>query len=121
MIGGLLFRIGVGATPFLLPLLLQVGFGMTPFESGTITFAAAIGAIVMKFVAPPILRRYGFRNVLVVNALDRRRLRRAPCGLHADDADPAHHGAASHRRLLPLAAIHQHQRAALRRRVARAA
>jgi MFS family permease len=69
MTGGLLFRIGVGATPFLLPLLLQVGFGMSPFESGSITFAAAVGAIAMKFAAPPILRRYGFRNVLAVNAL----------------------------------------------------
>jgi MFS family permease len=69
LIGGLLFRIGVGATPFLLPLLLQVGFGMTPFASGTITFAAAIGAIAMKFVAPPTLRRFGFRNVLIANAV----------------------------------------------------
>ena len=69
MIGGLLFRIGVGATPFLLPLLLQLGFGLTPFQSGSITFAAAVGAIAMKFAAPPMLRRFGFRNVLVVNAL----------------------------------------------------
>ena len=69
MIGALLFRIGVGATPFLLPLLLQVGFGMSPFQSGSITFAAAVGAMAMKFAAPPMLRRYGFRNVLVVNAL----------------------------------------------------
>ena len=69
MLGTLLFRIGVGATPFLLPLLLQVGFGMSPFESGMITFAAAIGAIAMKFAAPPILRRFGFRNVLIVNAV----------------------------------------------------
>lgn len=67
LIGGLLFRVGIGATPFLLPLLLQVGFGMTAFESGLITFAAAIGAITMKFAAPPILRRFGFRNVLYWN------------------------------------------------------
>src|SRR5690606_14046448 len=53
--GTMLFRIGVGATPFLLPLMLQLGFGMTPLESGMITFAAAIGAIAMKFAAPPIL------------------------------------------------------------------
>jgi len=65
--GALLFRIGMGATPFLLPLLLQIGFGMTPFRSGLITFASAIGAIAMKFVAPPVLRRFGFRNVLVAN------------------------------------------------------
>ncbi len=67
--GALLFRIGMGATPFLLPLLLQVGFGMTPFQSGLITFAAAIGALAMKFVAPPVLRRFGFRNVLLCNTV----------------------------------------------------
>jgi EmrB/QacA subfamily drug resistance transporter len=68
MTGALLFRIGVGATPFLLPLFLQLGFGLSPFKSGTITFAAAVGAMAMKFVAPPTLRRYGFRNVLVLNS-----------------------------------------------------
>jgi EmrB/QacA subfamily drug resistance transporter len=69
MIGSFLFRIGVGATPFLLPLLLQVGFGMNPFHSGMITFASAIGAITLKFVAPPLLRRHGFRTILVINAV----------------------------------------------------
>jgi MFS family permease len=69
MTGAFLFRIGVGATPFLLPLFLQLGFGLSPFESGTITFAAAVGAMAMKFAAPPTLRRFGFRNVLIVNAL----------------------------------------------------
>jgi EmrB/QacA subfamily drug resistance transporter len=69
VVGGGLFRIGIGATPFLLPLMLQLGFGMTPFESGMVTFAGAVGAIIMKFLARPILRRYGFRPVLVLNAL----------------------------------------------------
>jgi len=69
LLGTLFFRIGVGATPFLLPLMLQVGFGMSPFQSGMITFASAIGAIAMKFAAPPILRRFGFRAVLIVNAV----------------------------------------------------
>jgi MFS family permease len=55
--------------PFLLPLLLQVGFGMTPFQSGAITFASAVGAMAMKLVAPPVLRRFGFRTVLVWNTL----------------------------------------------------
>src|SRR5207248_1512517 len=68
-LGALLFRFGVGATPFLLPLLLQIGFGLTPFQSGMITFASAIGAIAMKFVAPPLLRRHGFRTILVLNAV----------------------------------------------------
>ncbi len=69
VIGGSVFRLGIGATPFLLPLLLQLGFGMTPFQSGSITFATAAGAIVMKFTAPQIIRRFGFRNVLIVNTV----------------------------------------------------
>ncbi len=67
--GGFVFRIGIGALPFLLPLLLQVGFGMSPFQSGLITFSGAAGAITMKIAAAAILRRFGFRLVLVVNAL----------------------------------------------------
>jgi len=67
--GGFLFRLGVGAIPFLLPLMLQLSFGLTPFASGSITFVAAAGALIMKFTAGPILRRYGFRRVLVANAV----------------------------------------------------
>jgi EmrB/QacA subfamily drug resistance transporter len=67
--GGFLFRIGLGATPFLLPLLLQVGFGLSAYEAGLLTFVSAIGAIAMKTTAQPILRIFGFRRVLVVNAL----------------------------------------------------
>ena len=55
--------------PFLLPLMLQLGFGMTPFGSGLITFASAIGAMGMKVAAATILRRFGFRTMLVVNCL----------------------------------------------------
>jgi EmrB/QacA subfamily drug resistance transporter len=69
VLGGAFFRIGAGATAFLLPLLFQVGFGLTAFASGMLTFVAAIGAFMMKFTAPPILRRFGFRTVLVANAL----------------------------------------------------
>jgi EmrB/QacA subfamily drug resistance transporter len=67
--GGFVFRIGIGALPFLLPLLLQVGFGMTPFQSGLVTFSGAVGAMTMKVAAATILRRFGFRTVLTVNAL----------------------------------------------------
>jgi len=49
--------------------LLQVGFGLTPFESGSLTFAAAAGALVMKFTASTALRWFGFRQTLVVNSL----------------------------------------------------
>ncbi len=69
MAGGSLFRISVGAVPFLLPMMLQVGFGMSPFQSGMLTFTSAIGALTMKLSAAPILRRLGFRRVLTVNAI----------------------------------------------------
>lgn len=68
VVGGGLFRIGVGAIPFLLPLMLQVGFGLSPFASGLLTFASAAGALTMKMSAAPILRRFGFRRVLMWNA-----------------------------------------------------
>ncbi|MGD9542999.1 MAG: DHA2 family efflux MFS transporter permease subunit [Methylocystis sp.] len=67
--GGFLFRIGLGATPFLLPLLLQAGFGLSAYEAGLLTFVSAAGAMAMKTTAQPILRRFGFRRVLIVNAL----------------------------------------------------
>jgi EmrB/QacA subfamily drug resistance transporter len=69
LIGGFLFRIGVGALPFLLPLLMQLGFHLDPFRSGLVTFSSAIGALTMKTVAARVLRRIGFRTVLVVNAV----------------------------------------------------
>ena len=69
VVGGLIFRIGVGATPFLLPLLLQIGFGLSPFASGSITFAAAAGALMMKFTATTALRWFGFRQTLIVIGL----------------------------------------------------
>jgi EmrB/QacA subfamily drug resistance transporter len=69
LIGGFLFRVGIGALPFLLPLLLQVGFHYTPFQSGLTTFSSTVGAFTMKTVASRILKRFGFRPVLVVNAV----------------------------------------------------
>lgn len=68
-IGGSLFRIGIGTIPFLLPLMFQLGFGLTPLESGALTFATAIGAMTMKAAATTILRRFGFRTLLTWNAL----------------------------------------------------
>jgi len=67
--GGALFRIGNGALPFLLPLLFQLGFGLTPFQSGMLTFATAFGAMAMKFLAPVALRTFGFRTVLIATGL----------------------------------------------------
>ncbi len=68
-IGGFLFRMGLGALPFLLPLMLQVGFGLSALNSGMLTFASAAGAMLMKTTAVRILRTLGFRIVLVGDAV----------------------------------------------------
>jgi MFS family permease len=69
IIGGFMFRLGIGALPFLLPLLMQVGFGLSPFQSGLVTFASAVGAMGMKTLAARIIRSFGFRNLMTVNAV----------------------------------------------------
>lgn len=66
---GTIFRISTGAVPFLIPLMLQLGFGMTPFQSGLITFIGAIGAITTKFMARRVFAAAGFRSVLIIAAL----------------------------------------------------
>src|SRR5215831_6999436 len=69
VVGGSLFRIGVGASPFLLPLMLQLGFGLSPVQSGFLTFVSAMSAMFMKTLAARILNRLGFRRVLIVNGV----------------------------------------------------
>jgi MFS family permease len=69
IIGGFLFRLGIGALPFLLPLMMQIGFGLSPFQSGLVTFGSAVGALGMKTLATRIIRTFGFRKVLTINAV----------------------------------------------------
>ncbi len=69
ILGGFLFRLGIGALPFLLPLLLQIGFNLTPFQSGLITFTSALGSMFMKAAVASVLNRFGYRNVLLYNSL----------------------------------------------------
>jgi MFS family permease len=69
IVGGFMFRLGIGALPFLLPLLMQVGFGLSPFRSGLVTFSSAVGAMGMKTLAARIIRTFGFRNIMVINAV----------------------------------------------------
>lgn len=69
VLSGSIFRIGIGAVPFLLPLMFQIGFGLSPFESGLLTFASAFGAIALKFFATTALRAAGFRAVLAFAAI----------------------------------------------------
>jgi MFS family permease len=68
VIGGTFFRIGIGAFPFLMPLMLQLTFGLTPFESGLTTFVAAFGAIISKFGATRLYARFGFPRVLAITS-----------------------------------------------------
>lgn len=69
ILGGSVFRIGIGALPVLLPLMLQLGFGLSAFASGLLTFSSAAGALVMKGATQFVLRTFGFRRVLILNAL----------------------------------------------------
>jgi hypothetical protein len=69
VIAGSLTRITQGAQPFLLPLMLQLGFGFSAVGAGLVVSATAIGSLCMKAVAPVILRRFGFRSSLIAIGL----------------------------------------------------
>ncbi|MFO1207895.1 MAG: MFS transporter [Amaricoccus sp.] len=63
--GGSLFRMGVSAVPFLLPLMFQIGFGFGAFEAGAMLMAVFAGNLAMKTMTTRVLRSFGFRPVLV--------------------------------------------------------
>src|SRR5215469_5508329 len=67
--GGTLTRMGIGALPFLLPIMLQLGFGYSPIVSGLVTFASAAGAMSMRATAVKIIRHFGYRRTLIANAV----------------------------------------------------
>jgi EmrB/QacA subfamily drug resistance transporter len=67
--GGALVYIGATSQVFLLALLLQLGFGFTPFESGLTTLATAAGSIMIKSMVRPVLRFFGIRRLLIYNTL----------------------------------------------------
>ena len=64
-----LFRIAVGVLPFLLPLMFQVAFGLSAFKSGLYLLALFGGDFSMKSIVLPVLRRFGFRRLLIFNGL----------------------------------------------------
>ncbi|WP_198376639.1 DHA2 family efflux MFS transporter permease subunit [Neoroseomonas rubea] len=68
-VAGSLFRTGAGAVPFLIPIMLQIGFGMSATESGFVSFATALGAFAMKPLVRPLLKRTGFRAALLANGV----------------------------------------------------
>jgi EmrB/QacA subfamily drug resistance transporter len=67
--GASAFRVSVAVLPFLLPLMFQIAFGLTAFQSGLYLLALFAGDLSMKIVIIPTLRRFGFRRVLIVNGL----------------------------------------------------
>ena len=69
VVGGFVTRLGVGGLPFLLPLLYQLGLGMPAWQSGLMMMPAAAAAMGMKLIAPRVLARFGYRQVLVVNTV----------------------------------------------------
>ena len=67
--GGCLFYLGTVSSTFVLALLLQLGFGLSAFQAGVITLASAAGSLLMRFTFRPVLRLFGFRPLLIWNAL----------------------------------------------------
>ncbi len=69
LVGGSLVRLGLGAMPLLLPLLMQIGFGWSPVKAGLLTISQSAGALMFKPIAPRVLRTFGYRQVLIASAL----------------------------------------------------
>ena len=67
--GGFITRVGIGGIPFLFPLLYQVGLGFTPVQSGLLLMPQAFAAMSLKLTMPKILKRFGYRRVLIGNTL----------------------------------------------------
>jgi len=68
-LAGGLCRIAINGVPFLLPLMLQLGFGMSPIASGSLTFIVSIGAVMSRWMMSQLLRRFGFGTLLTGSAL----------------------------------------------------
>jgi len=67
--GGSFFRTAINATPFLLPLMFQLVYGLSAFAAGSLVLALFAGNLTMKVVTTPVLRRFGFRSTLLVNGI----------------------------------------------------
>ena len=69
VVGGFITRLGIGGLPFLLPLLYQLGMGLPAWQSGLLMMPSAFAAMGMKLIAPRVLRKYGYRQVLIINTV----------------------------------------------------
>ena len=67
--GGVISRAAISATPFLLPLMFQLAFGLSPLESGELLLIYMAANLLMKLITNQIMRRFGIRNVLIASCL----------------------------------------------------
>ena len=65
--GGGLSRAAISATPFLLPMMLELVYGLSPLQSGLLLLVYMLANLLMKVATNPIIRRFGLRRVLLVN------------------------------------------------------
>jgi EmrB/QacA subfamily drug resistance transporter len=63
--GNIASRLGTGCVPFLMPLMLQVGFGYPALIAGCMMAPTAVGSILAKSMVTQVLRRLGYRTTLV--------------------------------------------------------
>ncbi len=66
---GAILRTAINATPFLLPLMYQVAYGMDALSAGGLVVIYFLGNLVIKSITTPTLRRFGFRNILTINGV----------------------------------------------------
>ncbi len=69
VLGGSFTRLAAGASPFLVPSMLQLGFGLSAAQSGLITLTGPLGALCMRVFTKRLLRRHGFRTLMTANGL----------------------------------------------------
>src|SRR5262249_8551265 len=63
---GALLRLAIGATPFLVPLLLQTALGWSPLKSGAVIASMMAGSLLARLGGTYVIRTMGFRRALVV-------------------------------------------------------
>jgi len=69
LLGNLCTRLGIGSIPFLLPQMLQIAFLHTPTESGMVMMSSAIATIIAKSQVVPLVKRFGYKNILIANTI----------------------------------------------------
>ncbi len=69
LIGSLITRFGISGLPFLLPLMMQVGFGFSASKAGMMLLPSALTTIAVKPWIVPIVKRFGYRKILISNTL----------------------------------------------------